>query len=108
MKATARCLAVALALICAPQHSFAQTSEPVVTHELRLRDGSRAYGRIEKVTDTEVVFQTASGVLLTASAEQIVSLRKVEGQVRNGEFQPADPNNTRLFFGPTGRSLPKG
>jgi hypothetical protein len=47
-------------------------------------------------------------VLLTAPADQIVSLRKVEGQVRNGEFQPADPNNTRLFFGPTGRSLPKG
>ena len=25
-----------------------------------------------------------------------------------GEFQPADPNATRLFFGPTGRSLKRG
>ncbi len=37
-----------------------------------------------------------------------MSLRKAEGRLHNGEFQPADPNNTRLFYGPTGRALPRG
>jgi hypothetical protein len=82
--------------------------EPVVTYELRLRDGSRAFGRVASETETEVVFETASGVLLRAERAQIVSLRKVDGEFRDGEFLPADPNATRLFFGPTGRSLPKG
>jgi hypothetical protein len=82
--------------------------EPVVTYELRLRDGSRAFGRVASETETEVVFETASGVLLRAERAQIVSLRRVDGEFRDGEFLPADPNATRLFFGPTGRSLPKG
>ncbi len=103
---------VLAAVLCAvPAHVGAQTpstTEPVVTHELRLRDGSRVYGRITAESDTEVTFETASGVLLTPRRDQIVSLRPVEGHVRNGEFHAADPNNTRLFFGPTGRSLPKG
>lgn len=79
-----------------------------ITHELRLRDGSRAYGRIVSESDEEVVFETEAGVSITASRHQIVSLKQVDGVFKGGEFQPADPNNTRLFFGPTGRALPKG
>ena len=104
-------IVVALAAFCLAPHAVAaQTDfgEPPVTHELRLSDGSRVYGRITSESDTEVVFQTAAGVLLTARRDQIVALRKVDGRMRNGEFQPADPNTTRLFFGPTGRSLAKG
>lgn len=86
----------------------AAATESPVTYELRLRDGSRVFGRISSETDTAVVFETVSGVLLNAGRDQIVSLRKVEGELRDGEFLPADPNATRLFFGPTGRSLPKG
>jgi len=104
-------IVVALAAFCLAPHAVAaQTDfgEPPVTHELRLSDGSRVYGRITSESDTEVVFQTAAGVFLTARRDQIVALRKVDGRMRNGEFQPADPNTTRLFFGPTGRSLAKG
>jgi hypothetical protein len=104
-------IVIALAAFCLVPHSLTaqtDTGEPLVTHELRLRDGSRVFGRISSESDTEVVFQTAAGVLLTARRDQIVALRKVDGEMRNGEFQPADPNLTRLFFGPTGRSLPKG
>lgn len=79
-----------------------------ITHELRLRDGSRAYGRIVSESEEDVVFETAAGVSITASRNQIVSLKKVDGTFKEGEFLPADPNNTRLFFGPTGRALPKG
>jgi hypothetical protein len=37
-----------------------------------------------------------------------VSLNEVAGVVRRGQFMREDPNATRLFFGPTGRALPKG
>lgn len=100
---------LAVILSSLPRGASAQTpaAEPV-THELRLTDGSRVYGRVTAESAGEVTFETASGVMLTPRRDQIVSLRRVEGRIRNGEFQPADPNNTRLFFGPTGRSLPKG
>ena len=49
-------------------------------------------------SEIEVEFETASGGKLTARRDQIVSLRRVEGRVVDGEFQPLDPNNTRLFF----------
>ena len=111
MNPTTAAILLAIAVSIWPHQLAAQTavpSEPLVTHELRLHDGSRAYGRISSESDTEVVFETASGVMLTPRRDQIVSLRPVKGLLRDGEFQPADPNNTRLFFGPTGRSLPKG
>jgi hypothetical protein len=111
MRRYALVLIVAIACVV-PHQLLAQTmveeGQPVVTHELRLRDGSRAYGRIESATDDEVLFRTASGVAIAARRDQIVSLREVDGLFRSGEFFPADPNNTRLFFGPTGRALPKG
>lgn len=102
---------IAAVFVLLPRHGAAQPiarDESVVTHELRLSDGSRLYGRVSSASDSEVVFETASGAIVSARRDQIVSLRRVEGLMRNGEFQPADPNNTRLFFGPTGRSLPKG
>lgn len=86
----------------------ADGAEPTVTHELRLKDGSRMFGRVRAESETDVVFETYSGVTVTMRREQIASLRPVEGQLRNGEFRPADPNDTRLFFGPTGRALPRG
>jgi hypothetical protein len=107
-----RIVLVVLAVILSarPCAVAAQTpaAESSVTHELRLTDGSRVYGRIASESETEVTFETAAGVTLMPRRDQIVSLRPVEGRIRNGEFQPADPNNTRLFFGPTGRSLPRG
>ena len=111
MRTTAIRLAAAVVLTLAPAMSFAQKAadtEPLVTHELRLRDGSRVYGRVVSESSTEIAFETASGVTLKATRDQVVSVRKVDGRFHNGEFQPADPNHTRLFFGPTGRSLPRG
>jgi hypothetical protein len=77
-------------------------------HELVLVDGSRLYGVVEKDADGEVVFRTHSGTLMTVPRSQVRSLRRVEGTMQKGEFMPADPNGTRLFYGPTARSLRKG
>jgi hypothetical protein len=80
----------------------------VTLQELVLRDGSRLYGSVERETETEVVFRTRSGTLVTAARTDVVSLRSVTGSIVQGEFQRADPNTSRLIFGPTGRALEKG
>jgi hypothetical protein len=109
-RTTTLLIAIAVAFIFIPRMSVAQPAveQKPVTHELRLSDGSRVYGCVTAESDTEVEFETIAGVKLLARRDQIVSLRKVEGRMHNGEFQLADPNNTRLFYGPTGRSLPRG
>jgi hypothetical protein len=110
-------LVLLVACVVAPGIAFAQGSGPlgasatagrVTLYELVLRDGSRVFGTIDREDDREVVFQTQSGATLTARRADIVSLRQVRGELVRGEFQREDPNKTRLFFGPTGRSLPKG
>ena len=54
------------------------------------------------------MFKTLSGTTLDVERTRIRSLRAAEGRIVAGEFQPADPNTTRLFFGPTARSLKRG
>lgn len=76
--------------------------------QLVLKDGSRMYGIVERETDDEIVFRTHVGASLTVRRDSIASLKKVSGSIFEGEFLPPDPNATRLFFAPTGRSLPKG
>jgi len=81
---------------------------PDVTDELILRDGTRAYGRVESVDGGVVTFITTAGAAIQVRAAEIVTIRPVSGRVVAGEFRRADPNPTRLFFGPTGRSLKRG
>ena len=85
-----------------------RVQQSVTLTELALRDGSRLYGAIVTESETEVVFRTQGGTTMTVTRGEVYSLRPVAGVLTNGEFQPSDPNVTRLFFGPTGRSLKRG
>ncbi len=78
------------------------------TQELVLKDGSRAFGRVERVDGTRLVFITTAGATIEVETSQVVSVAVVEGRVVDGEFRRADSNPTRLFFAPTGRSLKRG
>ena len=99
---------LAMALIALmPAASLAQDA-PQATYELTLRDGSRLYGTVERQNEEQVEFRTVGGAFITASVADITSLKEVSGGIVNGEFLPDDPNQTRLFFGPTARALPKG
>lgn len=113
------CFALLL-LVCGPNVAAA-TEEPSqaealqivitpagVTDELVLRDGTRAYGRVERVDGSLVTFMTTAGAAVQVQAAEIVSVRPVNGRVVAGEFWRADANPTRLFFGPTARSLKQG
>jgi len=81
---------------------------PDETQELTLRDGSRLYGRVISIEAERVVFRTTGGVEITVDRVEIEAIRAVRGTIVDHEFRLADPNATRLFFGPTARSLPKG
>ena len=84
------------------------TEQQVTLYELVLRDGSRLYGTIEREDSNEVVFKTQSGAVVAAQRSDITTLKEVIGSLSGGEFMPPDPNATRLFFAPTGRSLARG
>lgn len=92
-----------IALAADRQSPYVQT-----VYELVLVDGSRAYGQIERESDTDVVFRTTSGAAVTTPRTRIASLRPVSGRMIRGEFRREDPNTTRLVFGPTGRAMPRG
>jgi hypothetical protein len=101
--------AVAMTVLCvAPAVAQDRPSGRMTTYELTLKDGSRLYGLIEQQDDTTIVFRSVSGIVITTPRADVQSLRAVAGTLTDGEFRPADPNTTRLFFGPTARSLPKG
>lgn len=75
---------------------------------LVLKDGTRAYGRVEGVDGNRITFRTTAGAIVVVERAQIVSVGKAEGRVINGQFRAFDPTPTRLFFAPTGRSLKRG
>ncbi|NNE69346.1 MAG: hypothetical protein HKN29_03155 [Rhodothermales bacterium] len=76
--------------------------------EIELRDGSVFIGRIISETDNELMLRTSSGTEVRIAKSQIVSRRQIRGRVSDNGFRRFDPNQTRLFFAPTGRTLDEG
>lgn len=83
-------------------------AQPPDVYELVLRDGTRVFGTIEEDTPDRVTIRTVGGATMAVPRAEIVSLTPARGRWRDGQFLVADSNPTRLFFGPTGRSLKKG
>lgn len=81
---------------------------PDVIQEITLRDGTRAFGRVERVAEGRVVFRTLAGATLDIAVADVMQVAVASGRMAGAEFWPADPNPTRLFFGPTARSLKRG
>jgi hypothetical protein len=75
--------------------------------EVTLVGGATFVGRVVDAGDP-VRFELASGDVLELRRERILCLRAIEGQIHEGQYWSPDPNATRLFFGPTGRALPRG
>ncbi len=74
----------------------------------RLRDGSSIVGRISEQTTDSVQVTTPNG-RFTIPRSAIRDLRLLTApEVRSGTYWPLDPHDTRLFFGPTGRTLAAG
>ena len=81
---------------------------PDVIQEIALRDGTRAFGRVERVAEGRVVFRTLAGATIDIAVADVLQVTVASGRMVGREFWRADPNPTRLFFGPTGRALERG
>ncbi|MHB9027725.1 MAG: hypothetical protein ACYC9O_03040 [Candidatus Latescibacterota bacterium] len=82
--------------------------EPGQTQIITTEDGSTLVGRITRIGETDIEFQTEVGAI-TIPRSKIRSIRTVSSTtVRKGRYWFPDPNRTRLLFAPTGRMLEKG
>ncbi len=71
---------------------------------LELQDGSVLFGRVLAGGDP-FLFRLTGGTELWIDGKD---LRTISPAADAGSERPFDPNTTRLFFGPTARTLPKG
>lgn len=96
----------------APRAAAAQTDTVAIAvdslYTIRLSDGSVLYGRVTEETAEGLTLETQSGATVRLRRDQIVSIELVRGRVVDGQVWGDDPHATRLFFGPTARSIPKG
>jgi hypothetical protein len=96
----------------APAQATAQVPATVAPGEalweVRLADGSTLLAMVEQVDANRLVLRTAGGTRVEVERAQIRSMRPASGRIVDGRHWPDDPNTTRLFFAPTGRSLPQG
>jgi hypothetical protein len=78
------------------------------TQMLTLDDGSTLVGRITEVGDAEIKFQTDLGEM-TISIGKIREIKEISASaIKGGQYWFTNPNRTRMFIGPTGRTLRKG
>ncbi len=92
--------------VCWAQEVAAASTQKLL--EVRTTDGNRYYGYLQSETPERVVIRTPGGTIIELSRADIVSMVETDGTLVGQEFRPADPNPTRLFFGPTARSLKQG
>jgi len=78
------------------------------TQILTLKDGSSLVGRVVEILPAEIRFASDLGVS-TIPKMKIEKVKEVPlSSMKNGEYLFENPNATRLFFGPTARTLRQG
>lgn len=83
-----------------------QPAADSVRVRIEMNDGSIFVGTILSEDDEVIRFRTDGGIELTLARADVLALQPLEaGRSRQ---RPDDPNPTRLFFSPTGRSLQAG
>ena len=75
---------------------------------LKTKDGSQLIGRIVEIRETEIQFEMEFGEM-TIPISRIEDITNTEEtSVKGGKYWFPNPNQTRLYFSPTGRMLKKG
>jgi hypothetical protein len=85
----------------------AAAAQHVEVQAVKLVNGATYHGWVTESADS-LSIELASGGTLVLARSQVRSVTAVTGQVRDGDFWAQDPNETRLFFAPTARTLPRG
>jgi hypothetical protein len=105
---TALLLAYCVAVPAAAQVTAVPPVDSTAVVALRLTDGSEFVGRVVAVDDSSLTLLTLAAARVMLPRRSIASWRVRRGVTTARGFQAADPNTTRLFFGPTARTLPQG
>lgn len=82
-------------------------AQHIEVQAVKLTNGTTYHGRVTESGDS-LSIALASGGTLTLARAQVRSVTTVRGQMRDGDFWAQDLNETRLFFAPTARTLPRG
>jgi hypothetical protein len=105
-------LALAAGVASAPAGAEAQNAGVPAAgdtiYEVRLTGGSVLFGSVVRADATTVTLQTTAGAEITLARAQIQSMLPARGQVVDGVYWREDPNTSRLFFGPTARTIRQG
>ncbi len=114
MKRTATCLLASLLIVFLfiPVNSLS-AQESTTTAKGKLvridtKDGQTFKGVIEKQTAESLTLKTSDGLILTIPGANIEQLEEISEQEISGKYGYKDPNDTRLFFAPTARTLKQG
>ncbi len=73
--------------------------------EFILYDGSTLNSVLSTIRGDTLVVKTLAGVEITIPDGILKMVRPLKRDIPRGRFQQTDPNQTRLFFSPTGRPL---
>jgi hypothetical protein len=96
------------AIAQAPARDTTRSEPAAITHMLRTVQGSTLFGRLAEDRPDTIRFVTSGGVLVVPRTD-VVALERVDPQnVHNGEYWFPNHSSTRLFFGPTARTLRQG
>ena len=100
---------ITLIVISCPESTFAQQdTTDIEMVQLKLTDGSNIVGDIIEEDDNTILIRTLSNLEIRVPKENIAERNIIKGQIEEGEFWHSDPNQTRMFFAPTGRALKQG
>jgi len=84
------------------------TSDTLLAHSVRLRDGSTLIGRITVVTPDSVRMQLRT-MPITVPRSDIAEVRQfARARLHGGEYWPENPMSTRLLFAQTAYPLERG
>ncbi len=72
------------------------------------KDGQAFIGNIQSVNDSSVTLKTEKNMVLTIPKANIEKYLIIPTGSASSAYLYSDPNDTRLFFSPTGRTLKKG
>jgi hypothetical protein len=100
--------AVALARPACGQQPALPSVDSVAVVTLRLTDGTELRGRVVARDDSSLVVLTVAGLRVVAPRRAVAGWRAELPRVGSTRFAQSDPNTSRLFFGPTGRTLAGG
>jgi hypothetical protein len=97
------------ATVFLPARSEAQPPAPTATLvDVVLQDGSHIVGYVVSDDRNSLVLKTVGGADVIVPRDRVRSIAAAAGTVVGGEFRRDDALASKLFLGPTGRSLRRG